>query len=66
MDRRPHRGFPHRPPWPRPYLEGGDAFDKDNNPGASVKTHANFGAYMSLFSSAVPTYLYATLLSDNM
>ena len=25
-------------------------------------TKANFGAYMSLFSSAVPTYLYATLL----
>jgi len=31
--------------------------------GLRVKTHANFGAYMSLFSSAVPTYLYATLLS---
>jgi carbon-monoxide dehydrogenase large subunit len=28
-----------------------------------VDTIANFGAYMSLFSSAVPTYLYATLLS---
>ena len=28
-----------------------------------VKTYANFGAYMSLFSSSVPTYLYATLLS---
>jgi aerobic carbon-monoxide dehydrogenase large subunit len=28
-----------------------------------VKTHANLGAYMSLFSSSVPTYLYATLLS---
>ena len=28
-----------------------------------VETTANFGAYMSLFSSAVPTYLYATLLS---
>ncbi|MBR1225168.1 xanthine dehydrogenase family protein molybdopterin-binding subunit [Bradyrhizobium sp. AUGA SZCCT0176] len=28
-----------------------------------VDTHANFGAYMSLFSSSVPTYLYATLLS---
>src|SRR3954452_7998790 len=40
------------------------AFDKDNNIlGLRVKTHANFGAYMSLFSSAVPTYLYATLLS---
>src|SRR5579872_2568969 len=40
------------------------AFDKDNKIlGLRVKTHSNFGAYMSLFSSAVPTYLYATLLS---
>ncbi|RMD94791.1 MAG: xanthine dehydrogenase family protein molybdopterin-binding subunit, partial [Alphaproteobacteria bacterium] len=31
--------------------------------GLAVDTIANFGAYMSLFSSAVPTYLYATLLS---
>lgn len=40
------------------------AFDKDNKMlGLRVKTYANFGAYMSLFSSSVPTYLYATLLS---
>ncbi len=40
------------------------AFDKDNRIlGLRVKTYANFGAYMSLFSSSVPTYLYATLLS---
>lgn len=40
------------------------AFDKDNKIlGLRVTTHANFGAYMSLFSSSVPTYLYATLLS---
>src|ERR1700687_6222384 len=40
------------------------AFDKDNKIlGLRVKTHANLGAYMSLFSSAAPTYLYATLLS---
>ncbi|MGX9392030.1 xanthine dehydrogenase family protein molybdopterin-binding subunit [Nitrobacteraceae bacterium UC4446_H13] len=40
------------------------AFDRDNKIlGLRVKTHANFGAYMSLFSSSVPTYLYATLLS---
>jgi carbon-monoxide dehydrogenase large subunit len=40
------------------------AFDKDNKILAlRVSTHANFGAYMSLFSSSVPTYLYATLLS---
>jgi carbon-monoxide dehydrogenase large subunit len=31
--------------------------------GFKVDTIANFGGYMSLFSSAVPTYLYATLLS---
>ena len=40
------------------------AFDADNKiVGLRVKTIANFGAYMSTFSSAVPTYLYATLLS---
>jgi aerobic carbon-monoxide dehydrogenase large subunit len=40
------------------------AFDKDNKIlGLKVDTIANLGAYMSLFSSAVPTYLYATLLS---
>jgi carbon-monoxide dehydrogenase large subunit len=40
------------------------AFDKDNRITAlKVDTIANFGAYMSLFSSSVPTYLYATLLS---
>jgi carbon-monoxide dehydrogenase large subunit len=40
------------------------ALDKDNRITAlKVDTTANFGAYMSLFSSAVPTYLYATLLS---
>jgi carbon-monoxide dehydrogenase large subunit len=40
------------------------AFDKDHRiTGLRVKTHANLGAYMSLFSSSVPTYLYATLLS---
>ncbi len=31
--------------------------------GMRVKTVANLGAYMQVFSSAVPTYLYATLLS---
>src|SRR5437667_8704575 len=40
------------------------AFDKDNKiTGLRVKTYANLGAYRSLFSSAVPTYLHATLLS---
>ncbi|GLS28563.1 xanthine dehydrogenase, molybdenum binding subunit apoprotein [Mesorhizobium albiziae] len=40
------------------------AFDKDNRiTGFKVDTIANLGAYMSLFSSSVPTYLYATLLS---
>ncbi len=39
-------------------------FDANNKiVGFKVDTIANFGAYMSLFSSAVPTYLYATLLS---
>src|SRR5260370_9528208 len=40
------------------------AFDKYNKILAlRVKTHANLGAYMALFSSAVQPYLYATLLS---
>ncbi|MDX8439735.1 xanthine dehydrogenase family protein molybdopterin-binding subunit [Mesorhizobium australafricanum] len=40
------------------------AFDRDNRiTGLKVDTIANLGAYMSLFSSCVPTYLYATLLS---
>jgi carbon-monoxide dehydrogenase large subunit len=40
------------------------AFDKDHKMlGLKVDTIANLGAYMSLFSSSVPTYLYATLLS---
>ena len=40
------------------------AFDADNRiVGLKVDTVANLGAYMSLFSSCVPTYLYATLLS---
>ncbi len=39
-------------------------FDEHNKiVGMRVKTIANLGAYMSTFSSAVPTYLYATLLS---
>ncbi len=40
------------------------AFDSNNRITAlKVDTIANLGAYMSLFSSSVPTYLYATLLS---
>jgi carbon-monoxide dehydrogenase large subunit len=40
------------------------AFDGDGKITAlKVKTIANLGAYMSTFSSSVPTYLYATLLS---
>lgn len=39
-------------------------FDANNKIVAlKVDTIANLGAYMSLFSSATPTYLYATLLS---
>jgi carbon-monoxide dehydrogenase large subunit len=40
------------------------AFDADGKILAlRAKTIANLGAYMSTFSSSVPTYLYATLLS---
>jgi aerobic carbon-monoxide dehydrogenase large subunit len=40
------------------------AFDIDGRIlGLRAKTVANLGAYMSTFSSSIPTYLYATLLS---
>ncbi|MBE7637416.1 molybdopterin-dependent oxidoreductase [Sneathiella sp. P13V-1] len=40
------------------------AFDADGNIlGFRVSTLANMGAYLSTFASAVPTYLYATLLN---
>ena len=40
------------------------ALDSDGKiTGLRVKTIANLGAYMQVFSSSVPTYLYATLLS---
>ncbi len=40
------------------------AFDANNKiTGFKIDTIANIGAYMSLFSSSVPTYLYATLMS---
>ncbi len=40
------------------------AFDAEGKiTGLRVKTIANLGAYMSTFSSSVPTYLYGTLLS---
>jgi carbon-monoxide dehydrogenase large subunit len=40
------------------------AFNPDGRiTGLKVKTIANLGAYMSTFSSSIPTYLYATLLS---
>ena len=39
-------------------------FDADGKIlGLRAKTIANIGAYMSTFSSAIPTYMYATLLS---
>ena len=65
MGGRPHRELPDRRAWPRPSSPQCEmAFDKDNKIlGLKVDTIANLGAYMSLFSSSVPTYLYATLLS---
>jgi len=39
-------------------------FDADNKiVGFKIETVANLGAYMSLFSSSVPTFLYAPLMS---
>ena len=46
------------------YTKAKMGFDADHRiVGLKVDTVANLGAYMSLFSSATPTYLYATLLS---
>ncbi|MCW2246304.1 carbon-monoxide dehydrogenase large subunit [Azospirillum fermentarium] len=40
------------------------AMDADGNfLGLRVKTDANMGAYLSTFSTSIPTYLYATLLA---
>ena len=60
----PLGGVPHRRPWPRPCHPCRDGVRRrrqDHRP--AVKTIANLGAYMSTFSSSVPTYLYGTLLS---
>ena len=47
-----------------PFAESEMAMDKDGKFLAlKVETIANMGAYLSTFSTAVPTYLYATLLS---
>ena len=62
----PH-GLKHLSPTPhgRDHVSTAEmAFDANNKIVAlKVDTIANIGAYMSLFSSSVPTYLYATLLS---
>mgnify|MGYP000344960502 CR=1 FL=1 len=46
------------------YTEAELALDKDGRVlGLRVKTLANMGAYINLFNTAVPTFLYAPLLS---
>src|SRR6202051_1012331 len=69
--RRPVKRVSDRAAWFLPDAHGPDhvteaemAFDADHRITAlKAKTIANLGAYMSTFSSSVPTYLYATLLS---
>ena len=42
------------------------ALDADNNfVGLRTNTHANLGAYLSTFSSSVPTWLHGTLMAGN-
>ncbi|MBO9450337.1 xanthine dehydrogenase family protein molybdopterin-binding subunit [Tropicibacter sp. R16_0] len=42
------------------------ALDADNNfIGLRTNTHANMGAYLSTFSSSVPTWLHGTLMAGN-
>ncbi|WP_127112370.1 xanthine dehydrogenase family protein molybdopterin-binding subunit [Shimia sediminis] len=42
------------------------ALDADNNFTAlRTRTHANMGAYLSTFSTSVPTYLHGTLMAGN-
>ena len=63
MDLRPDRGLPVGCPWPRPChaCRTGDCDADGKITGLRVKTTANLGAYLSTFSSSVPTYLYAPL-----
>ena len=65
MGRRPLRGLPRRRAWPRSRhpCRNGVRRATARSPALRAKTIANLGAYMSTFSSSVPTYLYATLLS---
>ena len=42
------------------------ALDADNNfVGLRTNTHANLGAYLSTFSSSIPTWLHGTLMAGN-
>jgi carbon-monoxide dehydrogenase large subunit len=65
MDLRPFRGVSSPTAHGRDHVTHAEmAFGEDGKiTGLKVKTIANLGAYMSTFSSSVPTYLYATLLS---
>ena len=65
MDVGPLGSVPRRRAWPRSCHACGNGIRRrrENSGVASAKTIANLGAYMSTFSSSVPTYLYATLLS---
>ena len=62
---RPLRGVPGRRARPRPRhpCRDGVRRRRQDPRRCGSKTIANLGAYMSTFSSSVPTYLYATLLS---
>ena len=56
--------LPVRRPWPRPREPRGDGDGQGRQvPALRVHTDANLGAYLSTFSTAVPTILYATLLA---
>jgi hypothetical protein len=64
VDRGPDGGLPHGCTRSRSRNACGDGVcGQSPHCGLRVKPIANIGAYLSTFSSSVPTYLYATLLS---
>jgi CO/xanthine dehydrogenase Mo-binding subunit len=64
MDLRPVGGLHDRRPWPGSCDDREDGLRRDGKiVGFHVDTIANIGAYVSLFATATPTYLYGTLWS---
>ena len=64
MDLRPHRSLPLRRAWPRSRHARRTGARRQRQDHRPARAHdRQLGAYLSTFASAVPTYLYAPLLS---